>query len=223
MAHRTSSAALHASRVVLQHYEFTPKPEDKVHGFVPGLKGDETHVAVVIDYATNVFKVAELRPELRYWQERLHMGTATAPQIAAFFSKVVETFESVPKEISENKVTTIVEGPREFPGATHVLVVSKPAKEASRFLYHYYFVKPKRVTVIPDENLERIRIAALVDASMAWMKVSRALPVLRDCQAELKKGQATANDVVECLRKVGIFLAYLPSYRDQEEETKLLV
>jgi hypothetical protein len=38
----------------------------------------------------------------------------------------------------------------------------------------------------------------------------------------VEKGQATEKEIRACFRKLGIFLAYLPTFSDLREEMKLL-
>ena len=65
--------------------------------------------AILIDYASNVFELCLLRPELRYWQERLHAQTATAPQIANFCKKTLDALAKTQPEYDRVSVG--------FPGA----------------------------------------------------------------------------------------------------------
>src|SRR5207237_3423034 len=117
MPHRTSAAALHAARTVLRNYTLTVKsPDAFTTGRVPNMRSDESCVAVVIDYATNVFHIAALRPELRHWQEHLRAGTAKASQIAAFMDKMYDAFMTIPRENPKETQTTTLETPREFGG-----------------------------------------------------------------------------------------------------------
>jgi hypothetical protein len=59
----------------------------KADGNVPNLRADERCLAILIDVTTNVYRVAQLRPEFRYWQERMQNGSATAEDIVKFLRK----------------------------------------------------------------------------------------------------------------------------------------
>lgn len=90
--HRISAAALHAARAILQLYDVSVKPE----GSVKNLRADERCLAILIDITSNVYRAAQLRPELRYWQQRMLAGNATASDIGKFLRKVGVELEYLP-------------------------------------------------------------------------------------------------------------------------------
>ena len=222
MAHRTSASALNAARSVLSVYNLTVRtPEDLPSGRVANLKADEACLAVIIDYATNIFQLSSLRPELRYWQERMGVDTASAPQIALFLKKVLEAYGTIPQyKPEENQLTTVVESPVEFRAKPSVQTISKASLEASRFVFYYYSVEPKRGSA--DKHIDRVRVARLVEGSLNMHRIVLALPLVRDCQDDLRRGSVTPKDVKKVLRTLGILLEYLPNYEEREEELKLL-
>jgi hypothetical protein len=90
--HRISAASLHAARAILQLYDLVVKPD----GNVKNLRADERCLAILIDITSNVYRAAQLRPELKYWQQRLAAGTATANDIAKFLRKIGVELEYLP-------------------------------------------------------------------------------------------------------------------------------
>ena len=220
--HRSSAAALRAARVVLERYDLAVRPpESLVSGAIPNLTGGEACLAIIIDHATNVFHLALIRPELRYWQERLFGETATASQIAGFLQRVIEAFDLIPKRRDgEQALTARLDLPPEFRSKPVVQEVSKAATEASRFIFHYYHVSPKDGA--PDEPVDRRNVAALVESSIGVSRALAALPMVAETQAELRAGRATEGSIKRCLRQLGVALAYLPAYEERDEEVKLL-
>ena len=137
MPHLTSAPALRCARVVMGEYDMAVRPPAELKsGRLDGLTSSERHVATLIDTATNVFRVAALRPEIHYWQRRLTAGTATPPQIVAFLSKVLTELESVPRRTpQEQQEMTTFAMPNGFAGAGMKPLrrpLAKFAVEASR-------------------------------------------------------------------------------------------
>ena len=225
MAHSVSAASLHAARTVLKNYDFVVRPPELLpSGRLDGLEPSEKCIAILIDYATNIFKIAELRPELRYWQRRIFAGTATAPQLAMFLNKILEAFSYIPKD-DESKFTVTLEAPPSpvpFKDRQVTHTLSKASREASRFLFYYYTLTAKQKEFQQDETIHRNNVAKLVDVCLETQRMFAALPVIQECQAKLKLGQATLTDIKGYLRKVGIFLEYLPTFENREEERALL-
>jgi len=225
MSHRTSAAALHAARVVLKGFHLTPRPaEDLPGGSIPGLKGEAVYLAVILDYATNIFELVKHRPELRYWITLMKAGNATAPQIAGYLKRLADAFDTMPKfSRTERPLVTSLQSPREFGGRHVVSQLSKPALEAARFVFYYYDVRPRNGTP-PDEKLDRLRVAVLVEVSMSLSRTLAVEPAIRQHLADLKAGRLTPLDVKKILRALGVLLEYLPNYFGdyREEELKLL-
>ncbi len=237
MAHRTSAAALHAARTVLREYDIAIRPDRQM----PNQAADEKCLAIVIDLTTNAYRVCGVRPELRYWQDRMHAGTATPQQIGGFFNAVLEAFESVPVfRDSEQGKTEPLEPPRSLGGQPiprssvprgffakpPTLRISRFAADASGMVFHHYVVTPKKAKFARAEDgdvPDRTRVAALIDMGLGLARaMSEALPPLKRCKRDLRDGKATATDVARCLRHVGVVLEYLPNYENREEEVKLL-
>ena len=226
MAHRTSSAALHAARVVLQHYELTVRPPEQIQwNPIRNLQATDVHVAIVIDLVTNAYVVALLRPELRYWQRRLTQGPVDADtpgQVCKFIYKTIEALDSVPKELpSTEKVTRTQAGTDT--GWNPMIELSRASLDATRSLFYYYEVKPLEQSSISSEMEDRLNVAKILEVSLGLRKAVRALPLLHACWNDLRKDGATQAEVRACLRRVGILLGSLPCYQEQDEETKLLV
>jgi len=231
MAHRTSAPALRAARVVLKSYSLTVKPPQALpSGRLEKLEADERCVAILIDYATNIFKIAELRPELRYWQKRIFDGSATAPGIATYFKRVLEAFSYLPKEDVQKSTVTLETPttfkntmvPKEFGGRTFTHTLSKMSLEASRFIFYYYYVQALRERFGDNESVHRNNVAKLIDVTLETHRMLKALPMLEHWYNKLKAGEATAEEIKTCLRDVGIFFAFMPNYGNPEEELKLL-
>jgi hypothetical protein len=105
--HRISAAALHAARAMLQCFDIQVKPDAGIRS----LRADERCLAILIDITSNVYRAAQLRPELRYWQQRLQSGTATATDVSRFLRKVGIELEYLPNyENREEEVKVVLPG-----------------------------------------------------------------------------------------------------------------
>ena len=222
MAHRVSAAALHSAVTLKKSFSFMVRPPEELpSGRVAGLDDSEKCIAIIVDYATNIFELAVLRPELRYWQERLFAGTATAPQIGNFCQKVLDAYAKIPQARHGDKMTvTAFETPPQFMSRPVAVELSKAALEAARFLFHYYAVTPKRGEADPD--VDRLRVAKIVESCIEISRAIKALPSVEAAQARLRSGQITVEEVKKVLRELGVLLEYLPGYENKEEELKLL-
>lgn len=222
MSKRTSAAAVHAAKILMEHFNFSARPPEEVKsGRVDGILADIRCIAIVVDYATSAFEVANLRPELRYWQERLTERTATPSQLAAFLQKSIEAFDRLPKNgPCEPEVTVTLSTPREFRSAPTTVELSKAAREASRYLFNYYAIVPKRRE--PDEKLDRVRLATLAESALGIARASRAYPLMVDTKNAMRLGKLTEKEIRSKFRTLGILLEYLPNYENREEEVKLL-
>jgi hypothetical protein len=226
MAHRTSAAALRTARMILQQYELTVRPpETLVSGRLDKLTNSEAHVAIVIDYATNIFQLVSLRPEIIYWQTRLRLGSATAPQVAGLLKKLLDAFDALPKDgISDEPVTSTFAPPPQYEKLKQIVVrISKPSKEVSRFIFHYYIPKPKSESFACDEMIHRLKIAHLAEASLGLRRAYAFFPKIKEELKRLVDGHATEVEVKACMRDVGIVLEYIPTYEDRREEGKILI
>jgi len=226
MAHRTSAAALTAARLVMDHYQFTVRPpETLTSGRIDNIQANEKCIAILIDYATNIFKIAELRPEFNHWQESL-WGDPKPGQIIGFMDKLIAAFGFLPQD-DENKIVVVLKAPPQFGMTPERHVLSKLSREASRFLFHYYMLWPKKddpgeAFHRVDETLHRINVAKLIDVCLETKRLREALPLLTFWRDRLRQGTATVEDIKSCFRQVGIYLTYLPSYVEAGEELKLL-
>jgi len=220
--HRVSAAALTAAREVLKRYQLVPRPGD-FPGRVNGMTAGEAHVAIVIDYATNAFKVALLRPEIFYWQVALRSRRVDPVQIVNFLKKVVDTLAEVPQYGPRDRPPVAYwEYPVDFgPGIPHQMPLSKSAMEATRYLWHYYQISPY-ANPLPTEEAERIILAQIIEAGLGMDRAVSAAPLAQFYLERVKEGQATEKEIRKCFRKLGIILAYLPTFSDLREETMLL-
>jgi len=219
----TSSAALHTARVIIKNFDLVVRPPESLpSGRIDVLKPDEKCVSVLVDYATNVFELTILRPELSYWQKRLKAGDAEACQIANFFQKVLSAFDKIPKDpANEDKIVTMLETPKEFMHKSVVHILSKPAREVSRFIFYYYFVTPKKKSA--NEILDRNEVAKLADVSLGLSRAMEILPYLKSTNERLKAGKATPDDIRKFMRELGVHFQYMPVFENREEEQKVLV
>lgn len=220
--HRVSAAALAAAREVLKRYQLNPRPGD-LPGRVNGMTGGEAHVAIVIDYATNVFKVALLRPEVFYWQTALRSRTVDPAQIVLFLKKVLDAFAEVPQYgPKEQPPIAYWEYPVDFGrNAPREIPLTKSAVEAARYLWHYYEVTPY-TDPLPTEAAERIILAQTMEAGLGLDRAIGATPMVQFYLDRVKGGQATEKEVRVCFRRLGVCLGHLPTFSDLREETMLL-
>jgi hypothetical protein len=218
MAHRVSAPALTAAREVLKEYALEVCPETAA----AGMTASEAHVAIVIDLATNVFKIAELRQEHYYWQQRLNAKTAEAAPLATYLKKVMETFATVPQyKHDEQPVRVTWQLP---PGVVGMMppssLLTKASREAARYLQHYYRVMPLDGHLLMP--IDTIRIAMRVEAGLGLAEAFEAVPLVQLCLDRLKNNQATRKEIRYCFRNLGVLLESLPNYADRREETMLL-
>jgi hypothetical protein len=209
----------------MKEYAMTVKPPDTLRtGRLDGLTASERHVATLIDNATNVFRVASLRPELHYWQRRLTAGTAVASQIAAFMSKMLTELQRVPRRASDEEAMAITFAmPAGFNGTglrPERRLMSKFAVEASRVLFYYYAMTP--LSGSPGPDADRIHVAELVDAVLGLARVMDLEPVLCGKKDALIAGKLTENEVCALMRSAGVCFDKMPTYKDNEESLKLL-
>jgi hypothetical protein len=220
MARKVSAAALFTARAVLREYLL----EVKIETGTVGMLATEGHAAIVVDYATNVYKIAELRPEVYFWQQHLAAHKATAPQLAGYLQKLLDAFAQVPEyERNEQGVEVALQLPLEVSGENlpRVVRLSKCAMEVTRFLRHYYKVTPIDVEPGREFDLTRdgLHIAQLAEGHLGLNHARGAVPLAQLYLERLKNGQATEKEIRVCFKQLGVLLEALPNYiRDRREE-----
>ena len=227
MAKRTSSAAWHAANVLFKHYTFTKRPPEQVRmHYVNNLKATREHVAILIDDKTNAKAIAELRTKISYWQRVMAAGindSHTAGQITYFFNELINALEEVPHFSEEEHPYSVASECLTTTGAWTVRMnLSKAAMDAMEVLYYYFDMQPIDPPMIYNLPVERMKTAKLIDTCVAVCKAVRTLPMLRRGYALLLRGQATPEDVIKCLERIGILFEFLPNFEDHRDETKLL-
>jgi len=222
MAQRVSAAALLVARDVLKDYKLEVRPEKAL----VGMTASEGHVAIVIDYATGVYKIAELRPVLNYWQWQLSAKKAKPDQLVAFLEQLLETFREVPQYGPKEepvKVDVVLKVPPEwvrYPFATEI-ELSKSAIEASRFLGYYYTITPQGPRAFdPAEDL--MEIARIAEVRLRLDRAIEAVPLVEKYRDRIKNGQATEKEIRLCFRDIGMSLNYLPNFIGRPEEMLLV-
>jgi len=106
-AHRISAAALHAARAILQLYDISVKPDASVNNLRP----DERCLAVLIDITTNVYRASQMRPKLRWYQDRMRAGKATPTEIGRFLRELGGELEYLPNYQSREEEVKCVLAP----------------------------------------------------------------------------------------------------------------
>lgn len=232
---RISAAAHHAGHMLLRCYDFAVRPDDgRIHPYYANLQATDKHIAVFLDHKTGIRDVANLRPELSYWQDVMSLGihdhdNHIAQQIVCFVSKVVETLNRIPHFSEEEQpdhvaMTTALTTAGAF---TVRMNLSKASLEAMEALFYYYEISPKVQPRIPNPEAVKRKVAAMIESCLQIGKAMRALPILRQCDAFLRRGQASADDIRAVLRRVGVLFEFLPSFEFESgtlnrDETKLL-
>ena len=224
MAHLTSAAALHCAREIIKAYAMEPRPPEELpSGRLDKLTAGERHVATLIDVATNAHEVVRLRPELHYWQRRLSAGTATAPQLASYLTKVLDALALVPRRaVDEAPVRSTF---ATYPQANQRLFqrvreIPKFALEATRVLFFYYRMEPRGRRA--DDGLDRIHVAGVVSLCLALSRVMDIEADIRRTRDALLAGTVSEEDVARFLRNAGVAFDRLPGYEHREEEVKIL-
>lgn len=230
---RTSSPALYAARILRERYAFTVRQNAD---FPRDLKADERCIAIIIDHKTNVKALVNLRPKLNHWQRVLETGINddhTARQITFFIRELIDALEAVPHYSEEEEPITVTTQCVTSAGSYAVrMKLSKAALESMATLYHYYEIKPIQAPLIYREEIERIKVAKLIDCCTSINHPLRTLPALRVGHAKLLQGQSTPAEVLEALRTVWWYFEQMPSYdrevhstvvpSDFRDETKML-
>lgn len=222
MAHLTSAPALHCAREIMKIYGMEVRPpETLASGRLDGLTASERHVATLIDHSTNAHEVVKLRPEMHHWQRRLAASAATAPQLAAFLSKVSSTLDAVPRaDAGEQRVVSTF---RTYPEAKMKPVsraLSKFSLEAARVLFYYYRMAPKGRA--PHDAVDRHHVAGLVEICLGLPRVMKAEEDVKKFRDGLKAGRVTEDEVRAFMRALGVAFDRLPGYENREEEVRIL-
>jgi len=233
MAHRSSPSGLHAAREVLRLYNVTVKRMEDVPGMPPGVLANEVHLSILIDKATNAHLVCAIRPEIRYWQNRLTARTATSRDIDFFLKRVIETLEMVPEyQKNEEPLGYMAVRPvaDEYTAGEEIrqqpwrwAIVSKGAYDAMRCLRYWYILVPKNAPLFDGAEQEQVLLAKLIDNSVRISKPVSNLQAIRECRALLLKGDITELDLRKAIRTLGCMFDQVPHYDDLREESMLLV
>ena len=220
MARRVSAPALRTAIMLTQEYKFEVRPETGANG----MTGSVGHVAIVIDYATGVYKVVEMRPELHYWQHQLTARRAEAPQLAGYLKRLLEAFAQVPQYGPKERPSVIpINLLPEFRniGVVDELPATKNVEEMLRYLRHYYVITP--VAERPyDPVADRVRIMQIAIPHLGLDHAMRAVPLAEFYLERMKQGQVTQREVRECFRRLGIMMEHMPNYWDRKEEMMLV-
>lgn len=228
MPHLISAASLVAARNVQRFFNFTVLAPEEMHGSreLVGLKADDRCIAILIDYATNVHEVTELRPELRHWQEVLHTSSAhdKAGQIAQFLQKVIDKFGMVPQYTKQDElVSATFETPPQFQSRNVTYGLSKASLEAVRFLVNYYQIVSKNGNGNGSfSDQDRIKLAKVIESGLGLSQAAKALPLARYAKERMRCGQADVREVRKHFREIGVLMEHLPNYENREEEVKLI-
>ncbi len=222
MPHLTSASALRTAREIMKAYTLTVIPPEELRtGRLDGLTNSERHVATLIDHATNAHEVAKLRPEFHYWQRHLSSGVATAPQLAAFLSKVSRVLSEVPRRPADEQ--PVVSTFRTYPEAKAREArreLSKPSTEVARVLFYYYRIAPVGRAASPAYDMHAV--ATLVEVVLGLSRIMKVEGAFARMRAELQDGRVTEAEVSKFMRAMGILFDRLPSYENREEEVVLL-
>jgi hypothetical protein len=223
---KVSAAALQAARDVLREYALEIRPEYAGKA----MTNTEGHVAIVIDYATGVYKIAELRPELAYWQKQILAKTATAPQLIGFLKRLLETLGQIPRYgRNEELVQVAMRLPREWAMVIgpQTQVITKAALEAARYLMHYYIITPLALPSsggngVASARIDSVQVARLVNLNLGVSHALQAIPLAEAYLQRLNNGKADQKEIKFCFRDLDIYLSVLPAW-SRTEEVMLLV
>jgi hypothetical protein len=213
-----SAPALRAAIEILREYKLELKPGKGA----PGMTACDGHVAIVIDYATNVYKLVELRPELSWHQQQLSIHKAQAPQLAGYLKKLIEAMEQVPRYAKDEQPTMVsLNLPIEFQGhVPSIAALTKASVEAARFLNDYYLIAPIQAPDRLNAVRDLTRIAQLTEVNLGLAGAMEGLPLARLFLDRLKNGQATEKEIRICFRDLGVYLESMPNYKDRREEMR---
>jgi hypothetical protein len=229
-SYRVSAPALRAARLVLENYDLTVKPRDRVSvGYRPELTNHEKHISIVIDYVSNVKDVCEQRTEMAYWHERLRFGTATAPQLAQYLRRLLEAFDHLPKpgrdEIAvvmrnETSLPNFVQGqspiPVSFQSGKYTL--TKPAIKSAQALFQFYDIKATKHHLATVE-----RVAQVIEGGLGLLGACKAQPLAEKCLKGLQARSITLDEVKVFFKDIGLWLNRMPTFEESLEESKILV
>jgi hypothetical protein len=217
-----SAAAWLVARDVLKEYKLELRPDKAL----VGMTASEGHAAIVIDHATGVYKIAELRPFLNYWQQQLAARKAKPDQLVAFLQRLLETFREVPQYGPHDepvRVGVTLKVPLEWVGypLPTEIELSKSAMEAARFLDYYYTITPLAARAF-DPAQDLLRIARIAEVRLGLDRAVEAVPLAEKYLDRIRSGQATEKEIRICFRDIGMSLAYLPNWIGRAEELLLV-
>lgn len=232
MPHRSSAAALHAARVVLRHFDITVKPREVMGAqFNAALQADERFLSILIDLASNAFRVALMREQVRWWQEKLTEGTDKSVQITLFLERLIEAMRTVPQAVNQQAIEKFqAERPAAGgfsdmgnikPQAWKMFELSRASIEATKYVMMFYDVVNKKRP--PNLEHDRLEIAKCIEVSLGLVHAMKALPIAAWAAPELRAGRLEYMTVRKVMRDIGVHLDQMPHYADLREDTKLLL
>ena len=224
--HRTSSAASFTAQILLDFYDI--KVKNPLPAGAPlKLQASEHHIGVWIDLNSNADLVAmNAREPLSHWQTVMSHGfkdAHTERQISYYVGQVVEALETIPRYENEEEAETVMakmpvtsgmEGKR--------ITLSRAAIQVTTQLLHLYDFCPKEPRASREPRLLRLHLARDVDAGLSIKYALKALPMMRRCRDEMRKGNLTPDQVRAYLRELGVLLTHVPHFGDRYDEVKLL-
>jgi hypothetical protein len=217
---KSSAPAVATSRAILREYSL----EVKIETGAVGMTASIGCVAIVIDHATNIPQLVGLRPELHYWQRQLSARKAEAPQLASFLKTLIEAYRQIPRyapeEIAE-KVAFETQIPELRSFVPKEIPLSKADVEAVRFLNHFYKITPIGGREF-NERTDCLHMAEIASYYLGLDHAMKGFPLAELFLDRLKNGQATEKEIRLCFRDLGVFLEYLPNYRERQEEMMLV-
>lgn len=229
MPHRSSAAAIHAARTVLKYYNVTVIPREQLRSNVsaiPTLEATDGWVSIIIDWVTQAFEVANLRPELTHWIKQLHFGDPAPGQLVMFVRHMIERMERVPKNKLQEELEKFTPvqpvGDALLPSRNLQLPISTPAKEATNYLFAFYWFAHRERKMMSEFEMQ-LDVAKWIHVSIGLHKAMPALKRAKECEQELSAGRLTLGEIKAYFREFGVCLEQLPNYQNHEEETKLLV
>lgn len=223
MPHRSSASALYAARAVLKENSIAVRPPERLpFGARPvgGLQANEFHLSVIIDRVTNAYRIADLRPELSFWQQRLTARIAEPSQLCIFLKKLIEAIEYVPRYPPEER-TPMAASHLPTGGGWGSFRLSKASIDATGYIWQFYEVT-QLTKQLPDD-LHKLAVAKMIEVGLGIYKALAVLPKLRQVLSLLAQGALTEEEIQKYFMVVGILLEAMPNFENREEQTKLLV
>ncbi len=221
--HRTSSAASYSAQMLLENYTFAVKQQWQS----TKITASEHHIGVYIDLNTNADVVAHnAREPLTHWQTVMGHGcndARTAGQVLYYVTCVVEALETIPRYENEEEAETVMAKMPVTSGMEGKRIkLTRAAIQATTQLLHLYDIVPKDEKETRDPRLLRLHVARLIDGGLSLRYALKALPMMRQCRDQMRKGNLTPDQVRAYLRELGVLLTHMPHFRDRYDEVKLL-